>query len=208
LNVCLVHAYSRKIYSINLHLKIIYVRTVLVQKYIHFNRCTYYLRIPSDARRKELDWNLLFGPPTNLYWGQGRVRPRLGLPYIGSRTWNPETSHWNTIPLFSIQILQGKSATRNTYSDTLSEVFQSDRVKGINQVQHRYFLSKVRPILLVLSNAVILIFFSDGHTFFWRLLILNRYFSVHVLIVFKFFYILVDEKIKLKILACSFEITY
>jgi hypothetical protein len=26
--------------------------------------------------------------------------------------------------------------------------------------------------------------------------------------VFKFFYILVDEKIKLKILACSFEITY
>ena len=81
MNVCLVHAYSRKIYLINLHLKIMYVRTVLVQKYIHFYRCTYYLRIPSDARRKELDWNLLFGPPTNLYWGQGRVRPRLGLPY-------------------------------------------------------------------------------------------------------------------------------
>jgi hypothetical protein len=31
--------------------------------------------------------------------------------------------------------------------------------------------------------------------------------SVHERIVFKFFYFIVDEKIKLKVLACSFEIT-
>ncbi len=38
----------------------------------------------------------------------------------------------------------------------------------------------------------------------------NRYFlySIHALIVFTIIYFLVNEKIKLKVLACSFEVTY
>ncbi len=36
----------------------------------------------------------------------------------------------------------------------------------------------------------------------------DEYFFVHALIAFTIFCFLVDEKIKLKVLACSFEITY
>jgi hypothetical protein len=43
---------------------------------------------------------------------------------------------------------------------------------------------------------------------FSRLIILNRYFSVLALMVFKILCFLVDEIFKLRALACSFNITY
>ncbi len=78
-----------------------------------------------------------------------------------------------------------------------------DLTRHVVQQVHPRLVRPVQQTQLTIAHSV-KGFCHEMNIFFWKIVIINRYFSVvHALIGCTFFVFLEDEKIKLKVLACS-----